>query len=86
MTGPGARVFLKGVRTRAEGRGLLAQIELRVRAGKPGLDDGDLQPETKTSVQNSMGPLMTIWLDSLSNRNARNDRKRAEAHLVPRWR
>ena len=42
--------LLKGVRTKAAGRVLLAQIELRVRAGKPGLDDGRVQPETETAA------------------------------------
>jgi integrase len=79
--------LLKGVRTNAEGRGLLAQIELRVRAGRSGLGDEEMQPGTESpAAQKTMGPLMATWMTSLSNRNAKNDRKRAEVQVIPAWR
>jgi hypothetical protein len=71
---------LSGVRTKAEGRRLLAEIELRVAAGRPGMP-ADEQPAgvsareherslMVTAVVSTAGPLMRRWLDGLENRNA----------------
>ena len=32
-----------------------------------------------------MGPLIVTWLAGLSNRNAKNDRRRAEVQVIPAW-
>jgi hypothetical protein len=66
--------LLRGARTKAEARALLAQIELRVGAGKPGLGDDEPRPAGPVLV----GELMRRWLDGLENRNALLDRQRAE--------
>ena len=78
--------LLRGARTKADARHLLAQIELRVAAGIPGMpgdDAGREAPSVPAIV--TAGPLMRRWLAGLENRNALLDRQRAQKHLLPVW-
>ena len=73
--------LLKGARTKAEGKALLAGIEARVAAGKPGLAADEAPAPGAVPI----GPLMRRWMDGMENRNAKLDRQRAEKHLLPVW-
>jgi len=78
--------LLRGVRTKAEARPLLAEIELRVAAGSPGMpEDGDVPELPSVPAILTAGPLMRRWLAGLENRNALLDRQRAQKHLLPVW-
>src|SRR4051794_26972596 len=73
--------LLRGARTMGEGRKVLAVIESRVAAGKPGMAV-DEPPAPGAAL---VGPLMKRWLEGLENRNALLDRQRAKKHVQPVW-
>ena len=78
--------LLRGARTKAEARPLLAQIELRVAAGSLGMpEDGAAREVPTVPAIPTTGPLMRRWLGGLENRNALLDRQRAQKHLLPVW-
>ena len=63
--------------TKEQARKYLARVEARVARGKVGIrEEGDAP---------LLGPLMEQWLETLTNRNARDDRNRQKKHLHPRF-
>jgi integrase len=76
--------LLRGARTKLEGRKLLADIESRVAAGKPGMEVDEVQPPPAPG-EALCGPLMDEWLGGLTNRNAADDRSRVLRDVRPVW-
>jgi len=66
--------------TREQARKYLAQIEARVAAGKIGIEEA---PDSDAVLL--AGELLEQWAETLSNRNARDDRSRVKLHLVPKF-
>ena len=62
---------IKGARTREDAAKERARIEARVANGEPGMVERDDRPA-------ACGSLFDTWLESLSNRNAADDRLRAQ--------
>ena len=64
--------------TKDQARKYLAQVEARVAQGRVGIHESGDAP--------LLGPLMEQWLETLINRNARDDRNRQKKHLHPKFR
>ena len=63
--------------TKEQARQYLAQIEARVAKGKVGIREVVQAPLA--------GPLLEEWAESLTNRNARDDRNRMKKHLLTKF-
>jgi integrase len=61
--------------TKEQARKYLAAIEARVASGKVGIMETKIVPKC--------AELMQAWVDSLTNRNAQDDRYRLKNHLLP---
>jgi integrase len=69
----------KGADTRGEAVKILRAAEGRVQQGLLGVPDPDASAPR-------CGPLMDTWLDTLANRNARDDRTRFKRHVLREFR
>ena len=72
------------MRTKFDGRKLLAEIEARVAVGKPGMEVDEIQPPPAPG-EALCGPLIDQWLGGLLNRNAADDRSRVMRDVRPVW-
>ncbi len=70
--------LLPGVTTLKDARAALPDLEKAVHAGVR-------EPLAKTPEPESVGALLEKWAESLTNRNAANDRTIIRLHLIPRF-
>ena len=73
--------LLKGVQNLNQARDEVARVERELAAGRDPFEEVVIVPGTVGAV----APLIKQWMDSLTNRNARDDQSRATRHLLPRF-